>query len=141
MSKKSVQKYGVNVLNAMNSVGGGTNIPTMTSGRKPKFEGGGLVGNLKEMVKDVKDPSKTRHLYGGKSEFFPAKAVGLVAIDVPVSHTSDQTILLPEKTITKQDQTPTKMGSKTIPDIMIINTSHYRAMTTRSLGIHDLVGV
>ena len=67
--------------------------------------------------------------------------MGLVAIDVPVSHTSDQTILLPEKTITKQDQTPTKMGSKTIPDIMIITPSHYRAMTTRSLGIHDLVGI
>ena len=40
-----------------------------------------------------------------------------------------------------EDETPTKMGSKTIPDIMIITPSHYRAMTTRSLGIHDLVGI
>ena len=141
MSKKSVQKYGVNVLNAMNSAGGGTNTPTMTSGRKFKFEGGGLVGNLKDMVKDINDPSKSISMSGGKSGFFPAKAVGLVAIEVPVSHTSDQTIVLPEKRITKQDQTSTKMGSKTIPDIMIVNSSHYRAMTTRSLGIHDLVGV
>ena len=154
MSKKTVQKYGVNVLNAMNSAGGGTNIPTMTSGkkskfeggglvqrRKPKFEGGGLVGNLKDMVKDINDPSKSISMYGGESGFFPAKSVGLVAIEVPVSHTSEQTIVLPEKRITKQDQTSTKMGSKTIPDIMIVNSSHYRAMTTRSLGIHDLVGV
>jgi len=106
-----------------------------------KFEGGGLVGNLKDMVKNINDPSKSISTYGGESGFFPAKAVGLVAIEVPVSHTSDKTIVLPEKRISKQDQTPTKIGSKTIPDIMIVNRSTYREMTTRSLGIHDLVGV
>ena len=42
MSKGAVQKYGVNTLAAMNSAGGGTNIPTLMGG-KPAYEGGGLV--------------------------------------------------------------------------------------------------
>ena len=162
ITKDAVKRYGTNIfegINAsakvnntmkfnkrMNSSASVNNIMKFNKGgliknTVQKFEGGGLVGNLKDMVKNINDPSKSISTYGGESGFFPAKAVGLVAIEVPVSHTSDKTIVLPEKRISKQDQTPTKIGSKTIPDIMIVNRSHYRAMTTRSLGIHDLVGV
>ena len=151
MSKKTVQKYGVNVLNAMNSAGGGTNIPTMTSGkkskfeggglvqrRKPKFEGGGLVGDLQSMVQ----LHKTLLTSVDKGKFTSSKTRGLVVgLDIPVNQQNTKTIVMPEKRIAKENQNPTKIGSKTIPDILIVNSSHYREMTTRSLGIHDLVGV
>ena len=104
------------------------------------FNEGGLVGNMVEIVKDTDNSPTPVNLFGG-SNFIPAKTIGLVALEVPVSRTTEKTIVLPEKRITKEDQTPMKIGSKTIPDIMIVNRSAYRAMTTRSLGIQDLVGV
>jgi len=133
MTKGAVQKYGINTLAGMNSSAKGTNImgAYKNGGLVQHFNGGGLVGDLKDMVKDTDNSSK----------FIPAKAVGLVSIEVPVGGKIEKTIILPEKRISKpEDETPTKMGSKTIPDIMIVNSSTYRAMTTRSLGIHDLVG-
>ena len=151
MTKGAVQKYGINTLAGMNSSAKGTNIMGAYKngglvqhfnrgglaqhfnggGLVQHFNGGGLVGDLKDMVKDTDNSSK----------FIPAKAVGLVSIEVPVGGKIEKTIILPEKRISKpEDETPTKMGSKVIPDIMIVNSSTYRAMTTRSLGIHDLVG-
>ena len=185
MSKKTVQKYGVNVLNAMNSAGGGTNTPTMTLGRKsngggtntptmtlgrkskfeggglvqnfagdnliknfisgsgikPKFEGGGLVGDLQSMVQ-LHKTLLTSVDKVDKGKFTSSKTRGLVVgLDIPVNQQNTKTIVMPEKRIAKENQNPTKIGSKTIPDILIVNSSHYREMTTRSLGIHDLVGV
>ena len=98
------------------------------------------MGNMVEIVKDTDNSPTPVNLLGG-SNFIPAKTIGLVALEVPVSRTTEKTIVLPEKRITKEDQTPMKIGSKTVPDIMIVNRSAYRAMTTRSLGIQDLVGV
>ena len=142
ITKDAVKRYGTNIFEGMNASAKVNNTMQFNKGGLVQhFNSGGLVGNLKDMVKNINDPSKSISAYGGESGFFPAKAVGLVAIEVPVSHTSDKTIVLPEKRISKQDQTPTKIGSKTIPDIMIVNRSTYREMTTRSLGIHDLVGV
>ena len=133
MTKGAVQKYGINTLAGMNSSAKGTNImgAYKNGGLVQHFNRGGLVGDLKDMVKDTDN----------SAQFIPAKAVGLVSIEVPVGGKIEKTIILPEKRIGKpEDETPTKMGSKTIPDIMIVNSSTYRAMTTRSLGIHDLVG-
>ena len=93
-----------------------------------------------EIVK-VTDNSPTPVNSFGGSNFIPAKTIGLVALEVPLNKITQKTIVLPEKRITKEDQTPMKIGSKTIPDIVIVNRSPYRAMTTRSLGIQDLVGV
>ena len=104
------------------------------------FNKGGLVGNMVEIVKDTDNSSTPVNLFGG-SNFIPAKTVGLVAIEVPVTSHTERTIVLPEKRITKEDQTPMKVGSKTIPDIRIVSPSVHRAMVTRFLGIHDLVGV
>ena len=104
---------------------------------KEKFEGGGLVGDLTNMVKISRMPLTS----ADKGKFTSSKAQGMVALDVPVNQQNTKTIVMPEKRITKENQVPTKIGSKTIPDIIIVNSSHYRAMTTRSLGIHDLVGV
>ena len=111
-----------------------------TGGLVQHFNEGGLVGNMVEIVKDTDNSPTPVNLLGG-SNFIPAKTIGLVALEVPVSRTTEKTIVLPEKRITKEDQTPMKIGSKTVPDIMIVNRSAYRAMTTRSLGIQDLVGV
>ena len=152
MRKDAVKKYGVDTLAGMNAAASTThntsssNNITQTIGAYKNgglvqhFNGGGLVqhfnrggvvGDLKDMVKDTDN----------SAQFIPAKAVGLVSIEVPVGGKIEKTIILPEKRIGKpEDETPTKMGSKTIPDIMIVNRSTYRAMTTRSLGIHDLVG-
>ena len=76
-----------------------------------------------------------------KGKFISSRAKGMVAIDIPVNQQNTKTVVLPEKRIAKQNQAPTKIGSKTIPDILIVNRSHQREMITRSLGIHDLVGV
>ena len=118
-----------------------SNLSNSISNFIPNITGGGLIGNLKEMIKDVDNPPKSINLSQGNNDFIPAKTIGLVAIDVPVNTVTDKTIVLPEKRIAKEDQTPMKVGSKTIPDISIFIRSPYRAMITRSLGINDLVGV
>tara|TARA_R100001594_G_scaffold85079_1_gene119536 strand:+ start:824 stop:2731 length:1908 start_codon:yes stop_codon:yes gene_type:complete len=130
--------------NFMSNITGGdlvSNLSNSISNFIPNITGGGLIGNLKEMIKDVDNPPKSINLSQGNNDFIPAKTIGLVAVDVPVNTVTDKTIVLPEKRIVKEDQTPMKVGSKTIPDISIFNRSPYRAMITRSLGINDLVGV
>ena len=130
--------------NFISNITGGdlvSNLSNSLSNFISNITGGGLIGNLKEMIKDVDDPPKSINLSQGNNDFIPAKTIGLVAVDVPVNTVTDKTIVLPEKRIAKEDQTPMKVGSKTIPDITIFIRSPYRAMTTRSLGINDLVGV
>ena len=104
---------------------------------KPQYEGGGLV-EIKSMFNKT---STMPFISDDKGKFTSSKAKGMVALDIPVNQQNTKTIVMTEKRIMKQNQAPTKIGSKTIPDILIINGSHYREMTTRSLGIHDLVGV
>ena len=132
-----------NLSNSISNITGGdlvSNLSNSLSNFMSNITGGGLIGNLKEMIKDVDDPPKSINLSQGNNDFIPAKTIGLVAVDVPVNTVTDKTIVLPEKRIAKEDQTPMKVGSKTIPDITIFIRSPYRAMTTRSLGINDLVG-
>ena len=118
-----------------------SNLYNTASNFISNITGGGLIDNLKEMVKDVDNPLKSINSSQGNSDFIPPKTIGLVAVEVPMNTITDKTIVLPEKRIAKEDQTPTKIGSKTIPDIFILNRSPYRSMITRSLGINDLVGV
>ena len=138
--KKGATKFwGIRTLEAMNRMGGmGMRSPSKPNRKKvrPKYEGGGLVE-----IKSMFNKTSTMPFIGDdKGKFTSSKAKGMVAIDIPVNQQNTKTIVMPEKRITKENQNPTKIGSKTIPDIMIVNSSHYREMTTRSLGIHDLVG-
>jgi muramidase (phage lysozyme) len=48
MSKGAVSKYGTNTLAAMNSMGGGTNIPSLMGGGVLGFSGGGSVSEKEE---------------------------------------------------------------------------------------------
>ncbi|ADO97356.1 putative bacteriophage-related transmembrane protein [Synechococcus phage S-SM2] len=48
MSKGAVNKYGTNTLAAMNSMGGGTNIPSLMGGGVLGFSGGGSVSEKEE---------------------------------------------------------------------------------------------
>ena len=138
--KKGATKFwGIRTLEAMNRMGGmGMRSPSKPKRKKvrPQYEGGGLVE-----IKSMFNKTSTMPFIGDdKGKFTSSKAKGMVAIDIPVNQQNTKTIVMPEKRITKENQNPTKIGSKTIPDIMIVNSSHYREMTTRSLGIHDLVG-
>jgi len=151
--KGATRFWGLRTLEAMNRMGGiggmGLKSPSRSATKrlkvqeetgdkiKEKFEGGGLVGDLTNMVKISRMPLTS----ADKGKFTSSKAQGMVALDIPVNQQNTKTIVMPEKRITKENQVATKIGSKTIPDIIIVNSSHYRAMTTRSLGIHDLVGV
>jgi len=138
ITKNAVKRYGTNIFEGMNAAAKVNNTMQFNKGGLVQhFNGGGLVVDLKNMGDNGGESLKSVE----SSTFIPAKAIGLVSIEVPVSGKTEKTIVLPEKRISKQDQTPTKIGSKTIPDIMIVNRSTYREMTTRSLGIHDLVGV
>ena len=82
------------------------------------------------------DPVPSMHARHG-----PSLTCSIVLRSGEVNQQNTKTVVLPEKRIAKQNQAPTKIGSKTIPDILIVNRSHQREMITRSLGIHDLVGV
>ena len=143
--KRSVGFWGLRTLEFMNRIGGrGMRSPSKSKRKKvrpqkerPQYEGGGLVGDLTNMMKISRMPLTS----ADKGKFTSSKAQGMVALDIPVNQQNTNTIVMPEKRITKENQVPTKIGSKTIPDIIIVNSSNYRLMTTRSLGIHDLVGV
>ena len=138
--KGATRFWGLRTLEAMNKMGGmGMRSPSKSKRKKvrPQYEGGGLVE-----IKSMFNKTSTMPFIGDdKGKFTSSKAKGMVAIDIPVNQQNTKTIVMPEKRITKENQNPTKIVSKTIPDIIIVNSSHYRAMTTRSLGIHDLVGV
>jgi hypothetical protein len=137
--KGATRFWGLRTLEAMNKMGGmGMRSPSKSKRKKvrPQYEGGGLVE-----IKSMFNKTSTIPFIGDdKGKFTSSKAHGMVALDIPVNQQNTKTIVMPEKRITKENQNPTKIGSKTIPDIMIVNSSHYREMTTRSLGIHDLVG-
>jgi hypothetical protein len=142
--KRSTRFWGLRTLETMNRMGGmGMRSPSKSKRKKvrpqkerPQYEGGGLVE-----IKSMFNKTSTIPFIGDdKGKFTSSKAHGMVALDIPVNQQNTKTIVMPEKRIAKENQVATKIGSKTIPDIMIVNSSHYREMTTRSLGIHDLVG-
>jgi len=137
--KGATRFWGIRTLEAMNRMGGmGMRSPSKPKRKKvrPQYEGGGLV-EIKSMFNKT---STIPFISDDKGKFTSSKAKGMVALDIPVNQQNTKTIVMPEKRIAKENQVATKIGSKTIPDIMIVNSSHYREMTTRSLGIHDLVG-
>tara|TARA_B100000287_G_scaffold151713_2_gene143478 strand:- start:1199 stop:2719 length:1521 start_codon:yes stop_codon:yes gene_type:complete len=136
--KESTKFWGARTLQAMNRMGGmATRSKPKRKKVRPEYEGGGLV-EIKSMFNRI---STMPFISDDRGKFIPSKAKGMVALDIPVNQQNTKTVVMPEKRISKESQVPTKIGSKTIPDIMIVNGSHYRSMTTRSLGIHDLVGV
>ena len=139
--KGATRFWGIRTLETMNRMGGmGMRSPSKPKKKKkvrPQYKFGGLVGIKNMFNKTSTIPFTT----ADKGKFISSRAKGMVAIDIPVNQQNTKTVVLPEKRIVKQNQAPTKIGSKTIPDILIANRSHHREMTTRSLGIHDLVGV
>ena len=153
LRKKATKFWGVRTLNAMNKMGGmssptrskrkkvkpqlGGGVNYAATGANGQYKLGGFVG-IKNMFNKT---STIPFTSDDKGKFISSRAKGMVAIDIPVNQQNTKTVVLPEKRIAKQNQAPTKIGSKTIPDILIVNRSHQREMITRSLGIHDLVGV
>ena len=70
MSKGAVNKWGASTLASMNAAGGGTNSPTMKSG-KVHAEGGGLIDRRNLFGKD--NWMESRESAGGTSQWLPSR--------------------------------------------------------------------
>ena len=122
MSRGAVSKFGMGMMAAMNSAGGGTNKGG------PMYEGGGLVGDLSSMKEKTKIENK----------FIPVKAMGKVPVSIPVRIKSvSKTLVLPEIDARKAGK-GVRAGS-TVPVFNIKADSASRKSTVVSLNIEDMV--
>ena len=123
MSKDAVSRFGMGMMAAMNSAGGGTNKGG------PFYEGGGLVGDLSSMQTNAAPPTPP-------SQFSPVKASGMVPVNIPVKvKSTSKSIVLP--TITREKPVVSNKPGTTIPVFDIVSKSPSRSVTLMSLGIEE----